>query len=81
MVCDRPEDFDAKGESTLTKCLACIRSRLCAYKIATTKEETLALFRLALDEANFSAWLAAFEATKLSKKSDKQPVDRRFFSA
>ena len=32
-------------------------------------------------EANFSAWLAAFEATKLSKKSDKQPVDRRFFSA
>ena len=29
--CDPPQEFDAKGESTLTTRLACRRSRICAY--------------------------------------------------
>ena len=30
-ICDLPQEFDAKGESTLTTRLACRRSRICAY--------------------------------------------------
>ena len=31
LICDPPQEFDAKGESTLTTRLACRRSRICAY--------------------------------------------------
>ena len=41
MQSDPPQDFDATCESTLTICLASLRSRICAYKIAKTKEDTL----------------------------------------
>ena len=30
-ICDPPQEFDAKGESTRTTRLACRRSRICAY--------------------------------------------------
>ena len=29
--CEPPQDCDAKGESTLTTRLPCLRSRICAY--------------------------------------------------
>ena len=40
--CNPPQEFDAKGESTLTTRLACRRSRICANLIEKTKTDTLA---------------------------------------
>ena len=57
--CDPPQDFDLKGKSTLTTCFACLRSRIRACSIATTKVDVLGFVLVNLARQSFFFLVAA----------------------